>query len=192
MKKQTDPLEYFPTPDEVTRAILPHLHLSARDTVLDPCSGEGHLLMSIQKWFQDREDQTPELTALEIHPTRHRITSENGFRMVLPHGNSLRRADWGRPSAIVMNPPFGYAMEFWKDALAKVREGGQVAMLVKTSFLQTKERAEVLRSNMPDAGLLTWRPSFYGNGNDWYDYVWLHHHPGRESRMFHLWREPQP
>lgn len=190
-----DPLEYFPTPAEVTRAILPHLGLATLpmgSSILDPCAGEGHLLDATREWCEERLIlPVPHLGGMEIHPTRHRITKEKGFAMLHPHGNSLRMSNWFWPDVILMKPPFGYAMEFWKKALQLVKPRGTVAMLVRTSFLQTKERAVVLRSNMPDVGLFTWRPSFYGDGTDRYDYAWLVHHPNQEARTFFLWKEPR-
>lgn len=54
-----------------------------------------------------------------------------------------------RPSMIITNPPFLYALPIIKKALEDVEEGGLVIMLLRLNFFGSKERFPFFEKNMP-------------------------------------------
>ena len=50
---------------------------------------------------------------------------------------------------IITNPPYKYALEFVKQALSIVYQGGKVAMFLKLTFLEGQKRREFFKINPP-------------------------------------------
>ena len=50
---------------------------------------------------------------------------------------------------IITNPPYKFSTEFVKQALSKVHEGRKIAMFLKLTFLEGRERYELFNTNPP-------------------------------------------
>lgn len=66
----------------------------------------------------------------------------------------LKQQSIGVCRAIVTNPPYNKALQFILHALEILREGGVVAMFLKTTFLEGQQRYERLYSKYPPRYIL--------------------------------------
>lgn len=125
-------LDYYPTPPNVTRALMDFLQLEPM--VIWECAC-GDLSMS---------------KVLESYG--HTVIStdiEKGVDFL----TSTRVSD-----AIITNPPFNKSADFIQKA---VNEVDIVAMLLKSQYWHAKKRYDLFMSNPPTYVLpLTWRPDF--------------------------------
>lgn len=168
--------DFFETPTSITRAIwrtLFPLGLPGFD-VLDPCAGRGAILQAIGR-EASRHVQGPKLRGIELDVGRaiecqrlHRCEVADAFTV-----------DWGRPDAVVMNPPFVHAQEFVEAALARVTQGGVVVALLRLAFLESAKRVAFHKAHPSKVFILSSRPSFTSNGKtDGCAYAWFCFEPG--------------
>ncbi|MFN3624397.1 MAG: hypothetical protein ACK4TP_10080 [Hyphomicrobium sp.] len=134
----TDALDFFPTPPWATRALMEHV-LSPDDfegcDVHDGCAGEGHMAEVLREYFG------------EVHASDVRDYGMGyGVGSFTGEGADLYRLP-ERPDWIVMNPPFNAGVAFARKALGEARFG--VALLVRNSWLESKERYELFSECPP-------------------------------------------
>ncbi len=146
------PLDDYPTPEWVIRAIAPYVAAGSR--VLDPCCGAGRIL----DVFRERGAA---VEGIEIQEARADEARVNGHAVVTGDALSLT---WPSADLIITNPPFSMAQEFATKALASVAPGGTVALLLRLGFLEGKKRLAFHRANGSSVFVLTSRPSFTGDG----------------------------
>ena len=91
---------------------------------------------------------------------------QNGCKQLIKHGYDVVSRDlvdrgygevkdflffkneqWG--GDIVTNPPYAAAQEFVEQALSMIQEGHKVAMFLKLTFLEGKQRAKLFKENPP-------------------------------------------
>ncbi len=144
-----DSLNYFPTPPWATRALCEWLETrTARipySSVWEPACGEGHMARPLAEFFQF-------VTASDVHDYsatfrgQHRV---GDFLVTWDHSPMIQAqgVDW-----IITNPPFRLAQEFIATALGIARQG--VAMLVRSAFLESRERYEALFAKHPPTDIL--------------------------------------
>ncbi len=167
------PLDDYPTPEWVIRAIAPYVS-GAR--VLDPCCGSGAIL----DVFRER---AASVSGIEIAEQRADEARAKGHEVVL--GDALE-IDWPRADLIITNPPYSRAQEFAEKALASVEPGGTVALLLRLAFLEGKRRVAFHRAHGSSVFVLASRPSFTGNGRcDASAYAWFLWGP-RYHRTIHI------
>jgi hypothetical protein len=135
--------DLYPTPEDVTQALIDALRLPKTASILDPCCGDGKLLRVF--------------TANGYHKTRGCDIRYTGYgwqgRDYLAKNFETMGSD-----AIVMNPPFSLATEFIEKALT---EAPIVAVLLKADFWNTQDRHQLGRTQPPTHMYpLTWRPAF--------------------------------
>lgn len=132
LKENRRALDFYPTPPEVTIALMEFLKL-------DPCKiwepACGDLAMS---------------KVLEKYGHKVRSTDINtGTDYLMTNGSA---------NAIITNPPFNLSSEFIEKAL---KEATIVAMLLKSQYWHAKKRYDLFKENPPAYILpLTWRPDF--------------------------------
>jgi len=86
-------------------------------------------------------------------------------------------------NTIITNPPFKLALEFIEKALGDVEDCGQVIMLLRINFLESKKRKPFWQANPPShIYVLSSRPSFTGNGTDSTGYAWFVWTKGRTTK----------
>jgi hypothetical protein len=133
-----DSLDYFPTPPWATRALCEWLQDEAGEQIggmwaLDPACGEGHMVRPLAEYFDT-------VGAADIHPYGHGDVRDFLF-------GEPTAADW-----TITNPPFRLAEQFIEQAIKGSHRG--VAMLVRTSFLESVGRYERLFSRTPPTHVL--------------------------------------
>lgn len=154
------PLDDYPTPEWVIRAIAPFV---AGSTVLDPCCGAGAIL----DVFRERGAQ---VHGIELSPERAAEARAKGYQVT--EADALAH-DWPAADLIITNPPFSRAQEFAEKAIRSVKPGGTVALLLRLGFLESKARMSFHRANGSSVYVLASRPSFIGGKTDKTPYGWF-------------------
>lgn len=101
------------------------------DKIWEPACGEGHLSKRMEKHGKD-------LYSTDI--------VDRGF------GDEFfdfleSNKDWD--GDIITNPPYKYAKDFVLKALESIDEGNKVAMFMKLTFLESKDRVELFKKYPP-------------------------------------------
>jgi hypothetical protein len=131
-----DDLDYYPTPPWATRALIEHV--LNKDwlkglSCLEPACGEGHMVRALQEYFGT-------VIASDIHDYGRAYHVKDFL------ADNFPAFDW-----VITNPPFNCAELFIKAATAIARDG--VAMLVRTSFLESTGRYARLFSQSPPSDI---------------------------------------
>ena len=154
--------DHYVTPAWCVQAIWPKL--GAFDSCLDPCAGEGRILMALQDLAA-----SPVYRGIELDEERATLcASQNGIGCVVGDAFTVRGREcadpWMTPTQhnpydlIIMNPPYSLALEFIKAALAS--RPREIAVLLRVNFLASKARAQFWREHPCDVYVLPKRPSF--------------------------------
>lgn len=139
-----DSLDFFPTPPWATRALCeevlwPQIDIDLRDMdVLEPACGGGDMARPLAEYFRS-------VRATDCHD--YGYGEQHDFLMpYLPSPRPYYPSS--PPHWIVTNPPFRLGEQFIRRALDIASHG--VAMLVRTAFLESRERHKIF-SEMPPA-----------------------------------------
>jgi hypothetical protein len=145
-KKTRRELDFYPTPAEVTEALLEKFKWS-KMTIWEPACGDGSMSKVLQKHGHS-------VYSSDLRETGYGIGGENFLET-----NTLYD---GIFDAIITNPPFCYAEEFIKCALSNAKI---VAMVLKSQYWHSRGRSYLLEQYPPAWVLaLTWRPDFLNKG----------------------------
>lgn len=127
--------DFYPTPPEVTVALMDFLNLPSNTVIWEPAAGEMDMA-GVLMTFCD-----------EVYATD--IIDGTDFLQ-----SSIPDADW-----IITNPPFSKAEEFIRRA---AQLGKPFAMLLKSQYWHATKR-KALFDEMPPSYILplTWRPDFF-------------------------------
>ena len=132
--------DFYPTPKEVTIALLKHLNIPIDSTIWEPACGDGRMA---------------------------EVMKEMGYKVISSDLNDMGygstgidylNADMVECDWIITNPPFKISVDFIK----KCREHGKpFALLLKSQYWHSKGRIQIFNDYKPKAILpLTWRPDF--------------------------------
>ena len=172
-----DSLDFFPTPPWATRALCEWVGVGSgnRRVVWEPACGQGHMARPLGEYFND-------VFASDIH--------DYGFGSV----KDFFLTDNVKADCIITNPPFNLAEHFALWALETARDG--VALLVRTSFLESVGRYERLFMTAPPTDILQFVervPMHKGRldpkGSTATAYCWLVWRKGACGTKFH-WLAP--
>lgn len=131
--------DLYPTPPEVTVALMRFLNLPAGTDVWEPACGQGDMVEALRD------------CGMLAYGTDIR-SGQDFLGTYAPHYTD-KSIDW-----IITNPPFSLADEFIRHA-AEI--GKPFAMLLKTQYWHAAKRAQLFREIPPSYVLpLTWRPDF--------------------------------
>lgn len=97
--------------------------------ILEPCCGQGHMAEVLKSYQYS-------VASSDLY--------DRGYGEVK---NFFGMAHWD--GDIITNPPYKNALDFVKHSLDIVNEGAKVAMLLRTLFLEGKERGKWLVENPP-------------------------------------------
>ncbi len=177
--------DFYETPAWCIDAIVPHLPLTGEPIILDAGSGTGAISARLAAINPKAEiiaiEKQPEL----VEKSRARGLNNVEFRRACFLNDELDTLR--APDLVIMNPPFGFAMNFVVRALQIVKRGGTVCALLRLPWLASKSRREFHKKHPSDIGVLTKRPSFIGGGKtDATDYAWFLWGPDRGGRWFSL------
>lgn len=133
-------LDHYPTPKNVTVALMEFLSMPTGRTIWEPACGDGNMST---------------------------VMESMGFTVYSTDINTDCYGDGGvdylkchniKADCIITNPPFNLSELFIRKALSETR---LVCMLLKSQYWHAKSRYELFKSNPPSYVLpLTWRPDF--------------------------------
>ena len=138
--------DFYPTPPEVTVALLKFLSLPTQAHIWEPACGEGHMVDVMEAMGYT-------VTGTDIR-TGYDFLSEPPML-----------CDW-----IITNPPFRLAADFIRRC---AEHGKPFALLLKAQFWNAAKRYKLFLEITPTRILpLTWRPDFTGKGQAMMDMSW--------------------
>jgi hypothetical protein len=132
-QKNRRKLDFYPTPPDVTHALMLQLNLEPC-LIWEPACGDGAMTNVLLEYG-------------------HNVLSTD-----IATGIDYLTAEKMMVDAIITNPPFNLSHEFITKALS---EAPIVAMLLKSQYWHAKKRYDLFMNNPPAYILpLTWRPDF--------------------------------
>lgn len=145
--------DFYPTPPEVTIALLDYFKFKPNCRILEPACGDGAMSKVLESYNQ-------------------RVTSSD--LRISGYGSSgvdfLKSYDGERFNAVITNPPFSVAEEFIKKSLTLAPF---VAMVLKSQYWHAKRRQDLFKEFPPAYVMpLSWRPDFLGSGSSLMDVIW--------------------
>lgn len=162
-KAARQPDDFYPTPADVTHALLLHQRdaLAAKPLVWEPCGGDGAIVDVLR-------DHGFPVFATDKTPRRADIMAADLF--TAQPSPSLRSAT---APTIITNPPFAQAAEVAAHLLDHHRPA-YLALLLKATWWHAAARTDLWRRHRPSAVLaLTWRPDFLGGGSPTMECAWV-------------------
>lgn len=137
--KKRRELDFYPTPPDVTHALLSFLNIPTNYIVWEPACGNGAMSEVIMEYGYG-------VISTDIRQT--------GYGMGGIDFLSARR----ECDAIITNPPFADSQKF---ILHAIDQAGIVAMLLKSQYWHAAKRKKLFAEHPPAYILpLTWRPDF--------------------------------
>lgn len=155
--------DFYPTPPEVTVALLDFLRLPSDVGIWEPACGQGHMVTVMREYgFR--------VVGTDIQEGVDFLSAE------IPVGT-----DW-----IITNPPFSSAEAFLRRC---AKHGKPFALLLKSQYWHAKRRVTLFRECPPTYILpLTWRPDFLfgqrGGGSPLMDVMWCVWRPQSDSTQY--------
>ena len=138
--------DYYPTPPEVTLALLKFLKIKQGATLWEPACGTG-LMMNVMATSGYNVIGTDILSGMDF------LTCDPV------------KCDW-----IITNPPFSHAEQFIRRA---EELNVPFAFLLKSQYWHAARRTKLFQEITPTYVLpLTWRPDFTGQGASLMDMCW--------------------
>ena len=122
--------DFYATPPEAVEMLLEREDFSTN--ILEPCCGMGHIGKVLQA---------------HGHHVDARDLIDRGYGVGGVDFLQCREQDID--ADVITNPPYVYASEFVKKALEVVACGHKIAMLLKLTFLEGKERRQLFEANPP-------------------------------------------
>lgn len=144
--------DFYPTPPEVTKALLDFLGVPPENTTIwEPACGEGHMVRQM-------EDMGYTVIGTDIQSGSDFLTVDEPCKY-----------DW-----IITNPPFSLSEKFIERCIELQKP---FALLLKSQYWHAKKRMTLYNRKPPTYVLpLTWRPDFCfgqrGGGSPLMDVQW--------------------
>lgn len=133
-----DGLDYYPTPPWATRALCRYVlepGVISEHTVWEPACGEGYMARTLEEYFRS-------VVATDIAD----YGGQDGIHDFLGQADPPECVTYVPPRWMITNPPFKWADGFVFRALDM---GMNVAVLVRTAFLEGKKRHAELFTKYP-------------------------------------------
>lgn len=146
--KKRHALDFYPTPREVTIALLNFLQIPPSTKIWECACGQNHMVDVMREYGY-------EVIGTDIQEGVDFLTAN------LPEG-----VRW-----IITNPPFKVSEEFIKRC---VFHNVPFALLLKSQYWHAQKRSKLFNEHPPTFVLpLTWRPDFTGQGSSLMDMMWV-------------------
>lgn len=143
-KKKRRELDFYPTPPEVTAALLDFLRIPS-SKIWEPACGDGAMSRVLEQYGN-------QVISTDIRETGYGVGGVDFLK--------TRKDDQGI-HAIITNPPFAMSEEFIRHALSHNVE--VVAMVLKSQYWHAAKRHKLFEEFPPAYVLaMTWRPDFMG------------------------------
>jgi len=163
--------DYYATEPKATELLLKLEHFN--NNILEPCCGEGHISEVLKRGRLSENSRrgvklSSEHSSLKkcapcvksnvlrstIKPQSSSRTAWGGYhvtsRDLINHGYGeqadfldMANTEWN--GDIITNPPYALAKEFVEKAIRIIPRGNKVAMFLKLTFLEGKQRRELFR-----------------------------------------------
>jgi hypothetical protein len=135
-------LDFYPTPPDVTHALMKFLQLQSCYSIWEPACGDGAMSEVLKQYVKN-------VYSSDIRKTGY---GDGGIDFL-----SAKDANF---DAVITNPPFAISEDFIRRALGCA---SVVAMLLKSQYWHAKKRMKLFNEYMPAYVLpLSWRPDFLG------------------------------
>ena len=145
--KKRSALDFYPTPREVTVALLDFLKIPKSTKIWEPACGQNHMVNVMR-------DFGYEVVCTDIQSGVDFLTAD------LPEGVEY----------IITNPPFNVAEDFIKRC---IEHGKPFALLLKSQYWNAQKRTKLFKDHPPKFVLpCNWRPDFTGQGSSLMDMMW--------------------
>jgi predicted RNA methylase len=159
-------LDHYPTPTDVTEALIPFLltHASIDQRMWEPACGTGIMSDVLSDYY-------PDVVSSDI--------KDYGYPKMLPGSTNFFSFDTTTAGAIVTNPPYGKLAEaFIRKALELTGPSkGVVAMLLRNEYDSASTRKHLFKDHPAFARkvILTWRPRWIADssGAPRHNYAWF-------------------
>lgn len=188
----------FPTPPWAIERLLERLATELHAVGpkwIEPCSGAGSIIRTVDKFYTDNSPEghawRPDWSAVELqHRYRQALRGLNvaGYLADFPTWAASRPAQ--SYDVAISNPPYGIA----ETILASCQRIAKVTiLLLRTPFIASEKRADLMRAWTPDLFGLPNRPNFVAGGSDNADYAWMrwtHGTQGQPGRVVVLGSTP--
>ena len=133
--------DFYPTPPEVTHALMKFLNLPKDTAVWEPACGDGAMSEVIAEYCCN-------VDSTDLRDDDN-VFGEGGIDFLKTDTNC---------TAIITNPPFCRSEEFIRHALGKA---DIVCMVLKSQYWHAKKRIKLFEEHPPAFVLpLSWRPDF--------------------------------
>jgi hypothetical protein len=155
--KRRRELDFYPTPPEVTHALMKFITLPNHSVIWEPACGEGAMVDVLSQYGDSVKDGH---FVYDSYGSRgHRVIASDIRETNICHkpidflSTSLPDID-----AIITNPPFNLSEAFIRHALS---QSPVVAMLLKSQYWHATKRIKLFDEFTPSYVLaLSWRPDF--------------------------------
>lgn len=117
--------DFYATSEESIKGLFDNFLFINKDSVLEPCVGQGHIARELEKRFGS-------VMAVDIVDRGYPNTIVGDF-LSMDFGDT-------QFDAVITNPPFERALEFVQKSLQVTKRGGYVAMFLKITFLEGVKR----------------------------------------------------
>lgn len=159
--------DFYATPIKDIHKFLDFYPLQ-EGNILEPSAGNGNFV----KVLRERESRL-HITSVELR--QEEFDNLNTYSDEVIIGDFLNLDITNKYKTIIGNPPYSLAIEFVEKCLDLLEDEGELILLLRTAFLESKKRHDFWKRN-PLNGLyvLSQRPSFTGNGkSDATSYSWF-------------------
>lgn len=169
--------DFYPTPPEVTKALVDHYSELNSYTIWEPCAGDGAMVDVLA------ETNTQGIMATDLVPRRPGITKLDFLTEPCPFTSGI--------DAIITNPPFNLAPEMIEKALSY--KPLMVAFVLKSTFWHAARRWPLFQKH-PPAGVhpLLWRPDFLKLGAPTMEVMWCVWRKGQARDLTRYVPFPKP
>lgn len=168
-------LDFYATPDPLALAICSYLYdeVGCFRWIVEPSAGHGAFVRAARSVWPDAG-----ILAVDVAPERLEALERAGAtRVDIVDWPERAAAGWyylgpTDPLLIVGNPPYRSAEEHVRAALASMREGDDLAFLLRINFLGSLDRVALWNDTpLVEVVPIAPRPSFTGGGTDGTEYA---------------------
>lgn len=144
-------LDFYPTPPDVTHALMDFLALPPRQTIWEPACGDGAMVDVLKQYGKSLCNGSFKGNTVIATDIRETSICSNPV-------DFLSTKEISSVDAIITNPPFNLSEEFIRHAIKKAPV---VAMLLKSQYWHAAKRMKLFNEFPPAYVLpLSWRPDF--------------------------------
>lgn len=160
--------DFYATPLKTIENLFNYIDLNNYgNNILEPSAGNGNFIKIIKSIYPNKNINAIEIRQSELENLQLLCSD------IIIH-DFLSYEDNKKYDIIIGNPPFNKALEFIEKSLSLLSEQGVLIFLLRTAFLESKQRYEFWQKNpITDLYVLSKRPSFIGNGTDSASYAWF-------------------